>query len=101
CSFVCSTLAAAQPPRGVTPAPRRDTPVQVKRATATRVGEPRVIDGILDERVWQEANSLGDFVQPEPTEGDPASEHTEVRLLFDNKMLYAPGVCFASADCEL
>jgi len=101
CSFVCSTLAAAQPPRGVTPAPRRDTPVQVKRATATRVSEPPVIDGILDERVWQEANSLGDFVQAEPTEGDPASEHTDVRLLFDNKMLYVGVVCFDSEPSKI
>ena len=52
-------MAAAQPPRGVTPAPRRDTPVQVKRATATRVSEPPVIDGVIDERVWDEATSLG------------------------------------------
>ena len=89
-------LSAAQAPRGITPAPRRDTPVIVKRATAMRVSDAPVIDGSLDERVWEQATSVGDFVQAEPTEGEPASERTDVRLLFDSKTLYVGVICFDS-----
>src|SRR5262245_22735184 len=92
--FASVSLADAQTPQGVTPAPRRETPVSVKRAVATRTSEPPAIDGIIDERVWEQATPVGDFVQAEPTEGDPASEQTEVRLLFDSKTLYVAVICY-------
>ena len=39
------------------------------------------IDGVLDEAAWDAATPATDFVQFEPTEGLPASERTEVRVL--------------------
>ena len=39
------------------------------------------IDGMLDEAAWAAAEPATDFVQFEPTEGAPASERTEVRVL--------------------
>ena len=47
-----------------------------------------VIDGRLDEAVWQEASLIGGFVQYEPKEGEPASEPTEVRIAYDSNCLY-------------
>ena len=47
-----------------------------------------VIDGQLDEEVWLEAAVIDQFVQQEPTEGDPATERTLVRLLYDARALY-------------
>ena len=88
-------------PRGITPASRRDTPIQIKRATALRVTDPPVIDGLLDERAWEAAMPIGDFVQAEPTEGGPASEQTDVRLVFDNKTLYVGVVCFDSDPSKI
>jgi hypothetical protein len=87
-SFACPAVVSAQTPRGITPAPRRDTPIPLKRATATRTAEPPVIDGVLDERVWEQATPICDFVQAEPTQGEPATEQTDVRLIFDNKTLH-------------
>ena len=84
-----SALASAQ-------TPARATVAGAKRATATRVSEPPTIDGLLDERGWAQATPIGDFVQSEPTEGQPATERTDVRLLYDNKMLYIGVVCFDS-----
>ncbi len=47
-----------------------------------------VIDGRLDEPVWQEAPALTDFVQFEPVVGNPVSERTEVRILHDDEAIY-------------
>jgi hypothetical protein len=51
---------------------------------------------VLDEGMWQQAALIGDFVQAEPTEGQPATERTDVRLLYDDKALYIGVTCFDS-----
>ena len=69
-------------------------------ATATKVGEPPAIDGLLNEDMWQDASPLGGFVQAEPLEGLPGSESTEVRLLYDNEAIYI-GVTLYDRDPSL
>lgn len=46
------------------------------------------IDGRLDEAVWARAPVATDFVQQEPEVGEPATERTEVRVLYDGGALY-------------
>lgn len=46
------------------------------------------IDGVLDEAVWKTAEPATDFVQSEPLEGQPATEKTDVWVLFDADNLY-------------
>jgi hypothetical protein len=58
-------------------------PVQAVRAA----GEIHV-DGRLDEPAWEVAPPAGDFRQLEPHEGAPATERTELRVLFDDDALY-------------
>ena len=69
------------------------------RATirAVRVIEPLTIDGALDERVYQDVPAISDFVQVEPVEGSPASEQTEVWVLFDTDHIYISFRCWDSA----
>ena len=55
------------------------------------------VDGILDETVWQRASVANNFVQRDPNEGEPASEKTEVRVLYDNKFIYFGITCFDSS----
>ena len=55
---------------------------------AVRVAEGPVIDGSLDEAVWQRASIIDQFIQQEPAEGAPQSERTEVRVLYDGSNLY-------------
>lgn len=59
-----------------------------RRLDATLVAEPIRIDGVLNEPAWSKASPAVDFVQSEPHTGDPSSEATEVRVLFDNRVLY-------------
>ncbi|MGH2567640.1 MAG: DUF5916 domain-containing protein, partial [Bacteroidota bacterium] len=46
------------------------------------------IDGILDEPEWRLAQPVTDFTQRDPDEGKPATERTEIRILYDNEALY-------------
>ncbi len=46
------------------------------------------LDGLLDEPAWQAAEPIGGFRQREPNEGEPATERTEVRVLYDRQYLY-------------
>lgn len=54
---------------------------------ARRVG-PIVLDGKLDEPAWQAATPATDFRQSQPSEGQPATQRTEVRFLYDDAYLY-------------
>jgi hypothetical protein len=55
---------------------------------AKQAGGAPVIDGVLDEPIWREAAMIDRFTQQEPSDGAPASERTEVRLLYDAEHLY-------------
>ncbi len=46
------------------------------------------LDGKLDEAAWQEVAPATQFTQTEPHEGEPATDRTEVRILFDADALY-------------
>ncbi len=61
-------------------------------ASAVRVAEPPVIDGVLDDRAWQTAAPLTGFFQAEPAEGQPASEATDVRIVYDDQAIYIGAV---------
>ncbi|HEY7923259.1 MAG TPA: DUF5916 domain-containing protein [Vicinamibacteria bacterium] len=62
-------------------------------------GEIR-LDGRLDEAAWQAAPVADGFLQRDPDQGQPASEPTELRLLFDDHALYA-GVRLRDAAANL
>ena len=55
---------------------------------AGRASAPISVDGRLDEPDWQRAPVAGGFRQRDPDQGQPATEPTELRLLFDDHALY-------------
>ena len=59
-----------------------------KKMTATYTNAPPLIDGVLNDPEWNFAEPVTDFAQREPSNGMPASERTEVRMLFDDEALY-------------
>ena len=63
---------------------------------AVRVDQPPRIDGRLDEAVYAAVPAMSDFVQTEPEAGAPASEKTEVWLLFDDDNVYVMARCWES-----
>ena len=47
-----------------------------------------VLDGVLSEAGWSTATPVSEFTQREPNEGAPATERTDVRVLYDDDALY-------------
>ncbi len=74
--------------------------VDDKRITAVYIEEKIVVDGNLDEPEWSLAQPATDFIQNDPDMGEPATERTEVRILYDNEYLYLGVYCFDSAGRE-
>ena len=80
---VPDTARAAQQPEQLGP------PV----ATAQRTTGAIHVDGRLDEPDWSRALPIGPLLQREPFEQQPATEETEIRILFDDAALYFGVVC--------
>ncbi len=55
---------------------------------ATKINQPIIIDGALDDAAWQKAKVISNFIQRDPLEGQAATEKTEVRILYDDKAIY-------------
>ena len=59
-------------------------------APATRIADSEApsIDGDISDPVWQKAPLINEFYQLEPSEGQPSTERTEVRVLYDENNIY-------------
>ncbi len=55
---------------------------------AVRAEQAPVVDGVLDDAAWNGVPVMTDFIQREPFDGQPASERTEVRMVFDDEAIY-------------
>jgi hypothetical protein len=71
-------------------------PSEPRRLTAWRTEYPIRVNGVLDEDAWNEATPATGFIQAEPLQGRPATEATEVRVLFDDRFLYFGVTCLDS-----
>ncbi|HET7552739.1 MAG TPA: DUF5916 domain-containing protein [Gemmatimonadaceae bacterium] len=67
-------------------APGHTRPITI--AHAVRATGPIELDGLLDESAWQSAPVTDSFTQINPDEGKPASQKTEVRVVYDDQALY-------------
>ena len=68
-----------------------------KRYLMASPAETKVnVDGKLDDTAWQNALFQGDFIQREPEEGEPATERTEIGVLFDKDNIYFGIKCYDS-----
>ncbi len=85
--LVAGAELSAQQAGAVTSTPGME-PLGPPVANPQRTEAPPVVDGVLDEASWMTASVMVDFVQREPSDGFPASENTEVRILFDNDAVY-------------
>ena len=56
------------------------------RATETQI--PPLLDGFLQEGEWGRGGLIERLIQQEPNEGAPATERTEVFMLYDAETLY-------------
>ena len=57
-------------------------------ATAIRISSPPRLDGVLDDPVWADAPPSIGFRRDVPSDGKPATEDSEIRVLYDDHALY-------------
>jgi len=81
-------LGAEVPKPG--PFPVRDFNTYQPTAKATRIdaAEAPTIDGDLSDPVWAKAQIIDEFYQVDPNPGEPASQRTIARFLYDDNTLY-------------
>ena len=66
-----------------------------RQAGAIRAEAPPLLDGnVLDDPAWAGAPVATGFRQTAPDEGQPASERTEVRVVFTDDTVYVGVVCY-------
>src|SRR5213595_2579892 len=69
--------------------------------TAVRVDRAPVVDGRLDDPVWNLAPAVTDFRQTDPDEGAPVSEATAVHVLYDGTAVYVGARLFDSTPARI
>ncbi len=78
------------------PAGTANLELAARIAQAVPVERPPRLDGTLDDPIWQQATRITDFRQREPYEGQPATERTEVRVLYSRNEVYFGVACHDS-----
>ena len=72
-------------------------PAAANVATASHAVQAPTIDGdVLGDPAWAQATPITTFWQEQPDEGQPASERTEVRVVFTADTLYIGAVLYDS-----
>ncbi len=56
--------------------------------------QPPVIDGLLDDTVWNTIEWGGDFIEQRPDENTAPDHQTRFKILYDQKSLYIAIRCF-------
>ena len=74
-----------------------------RSVTAFRMtdGHSIELDGRLDDAVWASAVPAANFIQIDPANGRPATEPTEVRIVFDSDTLYMGVTAYDSEPDKL
>ena len=58
---------------------------------AVRASSRIQLNGMPDEAAWAAATPMTTFTQIDPNEGEPVSQRTDVRFLYDDDALYVGG----------
>ena len=97
--LLAAARVGAQAPSDAARAVQRAVAPSVERRTlaAVRAASAPTLDGRLDDAAWSAAAVGRDFVQRAPDVMRPATQRTEVRVLFDDAALYVAMRMFDSA----
>ena len=87
-------LLAVRPVGAQSPAGAAALPPAAPSFAAVASEEAPRLDGVvLGDPVWEAAAPASGFRQTQPDEGAPASERTEVRVVFTESTLYIGVIC--------
>jgi hypothetical protein len=96
-------LAAPPAAKEIPPGSASTAANQRRTMEAVRMAESETItlDGRLDEDVWMRAVPATNFIQMDPSNGQPATEQTEIRIVYDADKLYMGATLFDSEPDKL
>jgi hypothetical protein len=88
------------------PAPLHAQAGQAERVTVTpgrlaAGASPPTIDGLVTDEAWTPVEPHVSFTQQDPRMGEPATERTEVRLLFSQTHVYVSFICFDADPSQI
>ena len=99
-SALASSSVLAQSPSASDPANSIDT-IELAAVASTKifrslgVAQAPVLDGdVLGDPAWADAEPVSGFLQTRPNDGQPATERTEVRVVFTRDTIYFGVVCY-------
>lgn len=73
-----------------------------KEVHALRIrGAAPLIDGRLDDEVWNNAQAIEDLVQEDPDNMKPPTERTVVQFAYDDRYLYVAAHCYARDPSQI
>ena len=91
-TLMCGALAAFAllnpTPSAANTAANERRAVMAIEAVAVPATSPIVVDGKLNEEIWQQAPAIVDFIQRDPAEGEPSTMRTEAQVAYDDNALY-------------
>lgn len=74
----------------------------VPTAHANKIEQDPVIDGeVLSDELWKSITPITALIQNQPNRGQPASENTEIRIAYTDRMFYLSVVCYDSQPDKL
>ncbi|OFY27891.1 MAG: hypothetical protein A2275_13690 [Bacteroidetes bacterium RIFOXYA12_FULL_35_11] len=72
-----------------------------KQINAVRINESITLDGELNEPAWLNASTANGFYTYDPVNGNPATEKTEVKFLFDDDAIYIGAMMYDSDPSKI
>lgn len=92
-SFVSAVVGLLALPASASAQTAASSPVVVTPGRLAPGATPPVIDGLVTDEAWKSVAPHTTFTQQDPRLGEPATEGTEVRLLFSQTHVYVSFVC--------
>ena len=93
----CLSVWLAVPMAGAAPRQQPAVPEPARTsAVVTATTDAIVIDGALDEPIWQTAPPIGELTQRQPEQGVAPTDRTDVTLVYDRDYLYIGVVSYDS-----
>ena len=68
---------------------------------AIKLSAPLTLDGVLDEAVYQREKPFGGLIQVAPDYGQPATERSDIWVMYDAQTMYVTCRCYDEAPASL
>lgn len=83
-------------PEVITRAPNGQATIRAIKLTA-----PLKLDGVLDEEVYRREKPFGGLIQVAPDYGQPATERSDIWVMYDDQNMYVTCRCYDEAPASL